>query len=156
MLCPTLCDPMDCSLPGSSVYGILQARILEWIAISFSRGSSQPRDRTQVSCVSCIGRQILYHWAARGRPFKAVQMKAKTNEEGGISSKEWEAGSRDSGALYFTEAFLSRSADLTTLNEHSFLLTDSFPIAVAWLQSHKSRIHKIKGSVELINANHLQ
>ena len=47
--CPTLCDPMDCSLPGSSVPGILQARILEWVAISFSRGSSRPRDRTQVS-----------------------------------------------------------------------------------------------------------
>ena len=47
--CPTLCDPMDCSPPGSSVHGILQARILEWVAISFSRGSSQPRDRTQVS-----------------------------------------------------------------------------------------------------------
>ena len=47
--CPTLCDPMDCSLPGLSVHGIFQAIILEWIAISFSRGSSQPRDRTQVS-----------------------------------------------------------------------------------------------------------
>ena len=44
--CLTLCDPMDCSLPGSSVYGILQARILEWIAIPFSRGSSRPRDQT--------------------------------------------------------------------------------------------------------------
>ena len=47
--CPTLCDPMDCSLPGSSVRGIFQAIALEWIAISFSRGSSQSRDRTQVS-----------------------------------------------------------------------------------------------------------
>ena len=46
---PTLCDPMDFSLPGSSVHGIFQARILEWVAISFSRGSSQPRDRTRVS-----------------------------------------------------------------------------------------------------------
>ena len=44
-LCPTLCDPMDCSPPGSSVHGILQARTLEWVAISSSRGSSQPRDR---------------------------------------------------------------------------------------------------------------
>ena len=44
--CPTLCDPMDCSLPGSSVHKIFQARILEWVAISFSRGSSQPRDQT--------------------------------------------------------------------------------------------------------------
>ena len=47
--CPTICDPMDCSLPGSSVHGILQARILEWVAIPFSRGSSQLRDWTWVS-----------------------------------------------------------------------------------------------------------
>ena len=50
--CPTLCDPVDCSLPGSSVHGILQARILEWVAISFSRGSSQPRDQSQVSRIA--------------------------------------------------------------------------------------------------------
>ena len=49
---PTLCDPMDCNPPGSSVHEIFQARILEWVAISFSRGSSQPRDRTQVSCTA--------------------------------------------------------------------------------------------------------
>ena len=47
--CPNLSNPMDCSPPVSSVHGILQARILEWIAISFSRGSSQPRDQTHVS-----------------------------------------------------------------------------------------------------------
>ena len=47
--CLTLCDPMDCSLPGSSVHGIFQAIVLEWIAISFSSGSSLPRDGTQVS-----------------------------------------------------------------------------------------------------------
>ena len=52
-LCPTLCDPMDLSLPGSSVHGIFLIRILEWVVISFSRGSSQPRDRTDVSCLSC-------------------------------------------------------------------------------------------------------
>ena len=57
----TLCDPMDCNPPGSSVHGILQARILEWVVISSSRGSSQPRDRTRVSYVSCIGRRVLYH-----------------------------------------------------------------------------------------------
>ena len=49
--CPTLCGPMDCSLPGSSLHGVLQARVLEWVAISFSRGSSQPRDRTWASCI---------------------------------------------------------------------------------------------------------
>ena len=59
--CLTLCDPMDCSPSGSSVHGILQARILEWVAILFSRGSSQPRDLTCVSYVSCIGRRVLYH-----------------------------------------------------------------------------------------------
>jgi len=47
-----LCDPMDCSPPGSCLHGILQARILEWVAIPFSRGSSWPRDRTQVSCIA--------------------------------------------------------------------------------------------------------
>ena len=62
-LCPTLCDPMDCSPPGSSVHGILQARILEWVAIPFSRGSSWPRNQTWVSWVSCIGMWILYHCA---------------------------------------------------------------------------------------------
>ena len=51
-----LCDPMDCSPPGSLVNGIFQARILEWVAVSFSRGSTQPRDRTCISYVSCIGR----------------------------------------------------------------------------------------------------
>ena len=54
------CDPMDCSLPGSSVHGIFQTRILEWI--SSSRGSSCPRDWTCVSYSSCISRQFLYHW----------------------------------------------------------------------------------------------
>ena len=49
--CPTLCDPMDCSLPGSSLHGILQARVLEWVDISFSRGSFRPRDWTWVSCI---------------------------------------------------------------------------------------------------------
>ena len=57
---PTLCDPMDCSPPGSSVHGILQARIMEWAAICYSRGSSAPRDRAHISYVSCTGRQILY------------------------------------------------------------------------------------------------
>ena len=49
---PTHWDCMDCSLPGSSIHGFFQARVLEWVAISFSRGSSQPRDRTQVSCIA--------------------------------------------------------------------------------------------------------
>ena len=60
-LCPPLCNPMGHSLPGSSAQGILQARMLEWVAMPFSRESSRPRDRTCVSYDSCIGRHILYH-----------------------------------------------------------------------------------------------
>ena len=52
--CPTLCDTLDCSPPGSSVHGILQSRILEWVAMPWSRVSSQPRDWTCISCISCI------------------------------------------------------------------------------------------------------
>ena len=63
-LCLILCDPRDYSPPMSSVHGILQARILEWVAISFSRGSSQPRDWTWVSCIA--GR-IFTDWATKGR-----------------------------------------------------------------------------------------
>ena len=58
--CVTLCDPMDCSPPGSSVHGIHQARILEWVAMYSSRGSSRPRDRTWVSYISCAGIRVLY------------------------------------------------------------------------------------------------
>ena len=57
--CLTLCNPIDYRQPGSSVHGISQARILEQVSISFFRGSSQPRDQTRISCVSCIGRQVL-------------------------------------------------------------------------------------------------
>ena len=63
---------MNCSLPGSSVHGVSQARIMEGVAISFSRGSSQPSDQT---CISCIGRQVLYHpatWEAPGTVFTPI------------------------------------------------------------------------------------
>ena len=62
---PTLCDPLDCSPPGSSVHGIFQARILEWVAISSSRGSSWPRDWTHISCVSCTAGEFFTGWATR-------------------------------------------------------------------------------------------
>ena len=67
---PILCDPMDCSLPGSSVHGILQAGGLEWVVIPFSRGSSRCREQTLISCVSCIGRQVLYRCATREAPLQ--------------------------------------------------------------------------------------
>ena len=59
--CLILCDPMGCSPPGSSFHGILQARMLEWVAMPSSRGSSRPRARTLASYVSCVGRRVLYH-----------------------------------------------------------------------------------------------
>ena len=61
-LCPALCDFMDCGPPGSSVHGILQTRILEWVTIPFIRGSSWPRDQTQVSCTAC---RFFTIWASR-------------------------------------------------------------------------------------------
>ena len=74
-LCLTLCDPVDCSLPGSSVRGILQARVLERVAISFSRGSSWPRDRTQVSRI--VGRRFTI-WATREVLYEVHQIRSVT------------------------------------------------------------------------------
>ena len=80
--CLTLCDPMDCSLQGSSVHGIFQARVLEWIAISFSRGSSQPRDRTRVS--STAGRRFTV-WATREEYIYYIYQARKDPDAG----KDW-------------------------------------------------------------------
>ena len=65
--CPTLCNPTNCSPPGSSVLGIIQVRIIQSVAIFYSRGSSQSRDQIHVSCISCTGR-ILYHCATWEAP----------------------------------------------------------------------------------------
>ena len=109
-LCPTLCNP-DCSPPGSSVHGISQARILKWVAISSSRGSSQPRDQTLISDIFCIGRQIfttappgkhygpiyqrVKHWLCVGGCVCVVKsIRLFFAEEGGlifwVSSKNWQ------------------------------------------------------------------
>ena len=68
----TLCDPMNCSPPGSSVHGILLARILEWATISSPRESSGPTDQSAISYVSCIGRWILYQYHHLGSPYVCV------------------------------------------------------------------------------------
>ena len=80
-LCPTLYNPMDCSLPGSSVHGILPTRILEWVAILFSRVSSQPRDRIWVSHIA--GR-LFTIWATRSNPLKAWILGL-----GALKSRNW-------------------------------------------------------------------
>ena len=79
-LCLTLCDPMDCSLPVSSVHGISQARTLEWVVISYSRGSFRPRDQT---FISCIGRQILYHCTTCKSTFLSSSLYHANFEESG-------------------------------------------------------------------------
>ena len=81
--CLTLCDPMDCSLPGSSVHGIPRARKLEWVAIPFSRGSSRHMDWTQVSHIA--GRFFTV-WATREAHFRDIEQKGKINTRSSTSS----------------------------------------------------------------------
>ena len=107
-LCLTLWDdPMGCSLPGSFIHGTFQARMLEWVTLSFSRGSSQPRHQTHVSSVSCIGRQILYHcttWEAI--PFssaKALLSWDLVDTSSCQDSRDWE--SMDQACQKDTEDF---------------------------------------------------
>ena len=109
--CLNLCDPVDCSLPVSSVHGISQARILEWINIRFPRESSWPRDWTQVSC---IGRRILYHlseWRLPKGP--AIQqmlspLTGTAEELGGlVGDRIWE--------IFLKKVFLSQGLALDSL-----------------------------------------
>ena len=91
---PTLCDLMACRPAGSSVHGILWARILELVAMPSSRGSSQPRDGTPVSYISCIGRQVLYHYCHLGSlnsnagEFKVSNISKHSKEK---KKKEWKS-----------------------------------------------------------------
>ena len=113
--CLTLCDPMDCSLPGPFVHGIFQARVLVWVTISFSRGSSWPRDRTWVSCIA--GR-CLTIWATREAqtvvPLSSVQSLSRV----GLFATPWIAArqaslsisiSRSSLRLRFIESMMPSS-----------------------------------------------
>ena len=81
--------PMVCSPPGSSVHGILQARILQWVAISFSRGSSWPRDWTQVSNSSCIMQVDLYYWTTGEAPVSNSWSSCKSKRKRNNQTKTW-------------------------------------------------------------------
>ena len=93
--CLTLCDPMDCSPPGSSVYGVFQATVLEWGAISSSRGSSWPRDPTHISCGSCIDRRFLSPLSHLRSPYTIGALVSKRG-----SLQLWRS-MEEEGALYF-------------------------------------------------------
>ena len=116
--------------PGFSVYGIFQARILECVAISYSRGSAWPKDGTHVSCVSCLGRQILYHWATmdRGARWDIVHKVAKSQTQlkrlGMHAQATWEAPHKNaphkvmkSSCLYIT--FRQRKNHLWRVNQEA-------------------------------------
>ena len=120
--CPAVCDPMDCSPPGSSVHGILQARILEWVAISFSWGSSRPRDQILASYIYCIGRRVLYHQCHLGR----LQTTKQTIHIPEVSDDSRLAPPLPlpryilSPILYFEDIKLQKVYVLTGLNKGSF------------------------------------
>ena len=129
--CPTLCDPVDCDLLGFSVHGILEARILEWIAISFPRGSSQPRDQTQVSR---IGGRRFNLWATRETSIRVFSNESTlhmrwpkywsfsfsispSKEHPGLISLEW------TGWIFLQSKGLSRVFSNTTVQKHHFFGT---------------------------------
>ena len=103
--CSTLCDAMDCSPQGPSVCGMSQARILAWTAVSFSRGSSRPRDGTHVSCVSCMDRRILYGRATR-ETFDGIKRWKPENAEGERVRKNRKE-----------EGLMTKLAEVTTMPE---------------------------------------
>ena len=110
--CLTLCDPMGCSPPGSSVHGISQARIMEWVGISFSRRSSRLRDQTCISCISCVGRQISLPLSHLGSPIcdsSYLPNQAKPSLGLGLLDSEsqvYQISSRWSGSVILTQVFL--------------------------------------------------
>ena len=112
----TLCDPMNCSLPGSSVHGISQARILEWVAISSSKGSSWPRDQTRVSY---IGRQVLYHCSTceTHNPIWLVSLweeEIRTQREAQEGMCTWEKPCEDAGTWHLSASLAAGWMTLLT------------------------------------------
>ena len=143
--CPTLSDTMDCSPPGSSVHGIPRARVLEWVAVSFSRGSSQPRDWSQVSSVSCIDRQVpttsttcamgtckgWEEWAlgSQRKPWilgLGGRITFEKAEEGGLSRGECSMKKRRKESRVFVEATIKGEAPSLVI----FLRSHSWPYRI--------------------------
>ena len=117
--CPTLCDPVDCSLLGSSARGIFEARMLEWVAISFSRGSSLHRDRTQVSCI--VGRCFTV-WATY--PTSEIGVAAKRSYP---TSKEWQLHRRRRPERSYSTFKVRRGSRHMTHQSHCWAYTPGKP-----------------------------
>ena len=90
--CLTLCDPLDCSPPVSSVHGILQARILKWISISSFRGSSRPRNQTSISCISCITGGFFNPLSHQGSPWAGGDVYACSDLCADVQKVKWSPG----------------------------------------------------------------
>ena len=104
----TLCDLLDCSLSSCSVHGSCQAKILEWVAISFSRGSSGPRNRTCVFRVSCTGRQILYHCGTWETPCISIHVC-------GVYFHHWNISIHTASRMRFQALDMPQCLPLTTV-----------------------------------------
>ena len=114
--CPALCDPKDCSLPGSSVHGILQSRILEWVDLPSSRGSPQSRNQTYNSCVSCIADRFFTHWVTWEAPnfmFLTILLICDFN-------KNFSFWKMKSGGLSWGECYKGNKTGLETLMRTRF------------------------------------
>ena len=129
-----LCDPTDCSPPGSSVHRIFRLRILAWTAISSSRGSSQPRDQTRLSCISSIDRQILYQLGHQSE----VKNKNVTKE-----SRGW-------GRESLKIAFVLSLTDWVPNGRGSFILK-IFLLGSVWIQSLSRSLEIFKENFFLCN-----
>ena len=125
-LCLTFCHPVDCSPPSSSVQGVLQARILEWVAMPSSRGSSWSRDWIQVCYISCTGRWSLYCLCHLGKP-----------EQSAISSVQ----SLSCVQLFVTHWTEAHQASLSITNFHSLLKLMSIWVSDAIQPSHPLLSH---------------
>ena len=135
---------MDCSLPSSSVLGIFQARIVEWVAVSYARGSSRPRDRTRVSCLS---RQIIYHWATLVNRVLEIQLLCEQFLMMEVAL--WKLPFMFSFQLWFVKwcwvsvqfshSVLSDSATPWTEARHASLsITDSGQVRATFAYNHKN------------------
>ena len=148
--CPNLCNHMDWSLPGSSVHGILQARIMEWVSMPSSRGSFEPRDWTCISYIFCIGRRVLYHYYYLGSPSSMLRTICWFRQEKSFPSVECQqlancrVGKPSGHLCFFPTSNQSVCADESLVIEvkcHRYLKCCLVGLDKFWVCSQKNRIY---------------